>query len=237
MPSHYLILCCPLLLLPSIFPSIRVFSNESAVRIKWPKYWSFSFSISPSNVYCGLISFRVDWFDLLAVQGTLKSPKPQLESISSPWQSIGDPLGLGSSSVFPLLSSVIFCPLWLKPSLHVAPRVDRGREDAQMIYTRHDLTPQCPRSRRMATCSCQDSKPHGAPFAVWVSGCKERKLVLVTFHKVRIGRVWVSPELKLRNSRCSPQEERGPHGFHSLHPFAQDSCIGKRAPDWLAGCL
>ena len=73
MPSNHLILCHPLLLLPSIFPSIRVFSNESALRIRWPKYWSFSFSISPSNEYSGLISFRIDWFGLLAVQGTLKS--------------------------------------------------------------------------------------------------------------------------------------------------------------------
>ena len=72
MPSNHLILCCPLLLLHSIFPSIRVFSNESALRIRWPKYWSFSFSISPSNEYSGLISFRMDWLDLLAVQGTLK---------------------------------------------------------------------------------------------------------------------------------------------------------------------
>ena len=73
MPSNYLILCCPLLLLPSIFPSIRGFSNESVLYIRWPKYWSFSFSISPSNEYSGLISFRMDWLDLLAVQGTLKS--------------------------------------------------------------------------------------------------------------------------------------------------------------------
>ena len=71
MPSTHLILCCPLLVLPSIFPSIRVFSNESALCIRWPKYWSFS--ISPPNEYSGLISFRIDWFDLLAVQGTLKS--------------------------------------------------------------------------------------------------------------------------------------------------------------------
>ena len=73
MPSNHLIICCPLLLPPSIFPSIRVFSNESALPIKWPKYWSFSFSISPSNDYSGLISLRMDWLDLLAVQGTLKS--------------------------------------------------------------------------------------------------------------------------------------------------------------------
>ena len=73
MPSNHLILCHPLLLLPSIFPSIRVFSSELALHIRWPKYWSFSFSISPSNEHSGLISFRMDWLDLLAVQGTLKS--------------------------------------------------------------------------------------------------------------------------------------------------------------------
>ena len=73
MPSNHLILCCLLLLLPSIFPSIRVFSNELVLHIRWPKYWSFSFSISPSNEYSGLIFFRMDWLDLLAVQGTLNS--------------------------------------------------------------------------------------------------------------------------------------------------------------------
>ena len=72
MPSNYLLLCRPLLLLPSIFPSIRGFSNESSLHIRWPKYWSFSFNISPSNEYSGLISFRIDWLDLLVVQGTLK---------------------------------------------------------------------------------------------------------------------------------------------------------------------
>ena len=73
MPSNHLIFCRPLLLLPSVFPSIRVFSNESALRIRWPKYWSFSFNISPSSEHPGLICFRMDWVDLLAVQGTLKS--------------------------------------------------------------------------------------------------------------------------------------------------------------------
>ena len=73
MQSNHLILCHPLLLLPPIFPSIRVFSNESALHIRWPKYWSFSFNISPSNEHPGLISFRMDWLDVLAVQGTLKS--------------------------------------------------------------------------------------------------------------------------------------------------------------------
>ena len=83
MPSNHLILCRPLLLLPSIFPRIRVFSNESALCIRWPKYWSFSFSISPSNEYSGLISFSMDWLDLLAVQGTLKSLKHYSSKASS----------------------------------------------------------------------------------------------------------------------------------------------------------
>ena len=84
MPSSHLILCCPLLLLPPIPPSIRVFSNESTLHMRWSKYWSFSFSISPSNEHPGLISFRIDWLDLLAVQGTLKSsPTPQFKSINS----------------------------------------------------------------------------------------------------------------------------------------------------------
>ena len=84
MPSNHFIFCCPLLLLPSIFPSVRVFSNESAVHIRWPKYWSFSFNISPSKEHPRLISFRMDWLDLLAVQGTLKSvPTPQFKSINS----------------------------------------------------------------------------------------------------------------------------------------------------------
>ena len=73
MPANHLILCCPLLLLPSIFPSIRVFSNELILHFRWPKYWNFSFGISPSNEYSALISFRMDWLDLLAVQGMLKS--------------------------------------------------------------------------------------------------------------------------------------------------------------------
>ena len=85
MPSNHLILCHPLLLPPSIFPSIRIFSNESALHIRWPKYWTFSFNISPSNEYSGLISFRMDWFDLLAVPGTRQEspPTPQFKSINS----------------------------------------------------------------------------------------------------------------------------------------------------------
>ena len=88
MPSNHLIFCCPLLLLPSIFPSIRVFSSESVLRIRWPKHWSFSFSISHSNEYSALISFRMDWLDLPAVQGTLKSLLQHHSSkASSLWRS------------------------------------------------------------------------------------------------------------------------------------------------------
>ena len=84
MPSNHIILCCPLLFLLSIFPSITVFSNESTLHIRWPKYWSFSFNISPSSEHPGLISFRMDWLDLFAIQGTLKSsPTPQFKSINS----------------------------------------------------------------------------------------------------------------------------------------------------------
>ena len=87
MPSNHLIFCRPLLLLPSIFPSIRVFSNESALQIRWPKYWSFSFSINPSNEYLGFVSFRIDWFDLLAVprdsQESYPTPTPEFKSINS----------------------------------------------------------------------------------------------------------------------------------------------------------
>ena len=89
MPSNHLILCHALLLLPSIFPNIRVFSNESALHIRWPKYWSFSFNISPSNEHPGLISFRMDWLDLLAVQGTLKSlPQHHGSKASILWCSV-----------------------------------------------------------------------------------------------------------------------------------------------------
>ena len=88
MPSNHLILCRPLLLLPSIFPSIRVFSNESALHMRWPKYWSFSFNVSPSSEHPGLISFRVDWLDLLVVQGTLKSLlQHHISKASSLWHS------------------------------------------------------------------------------------------------------------------------------------------------------
>ena len=95
MPSSHLILCHPLLLLLSISPSIRAFSNESVLHIRWPKYWSFSFSISPSNEYSGLISFRIDWLDLLAVQGTLKR---LLQHHSSKASILGAPLFLWSNS-------------------------------------------------------------------------------------------------------------------------------------------
>ena len=85
MPSNHLIFCHPLLLPPSVFPSIRVFSNESVLHVRWPKYWSFSFGISPSNEYSGLVSFRMDWLDLLAVQGTLKSLQHHSSKTSILW--------------------------------------------------------------------------------------------------------------------------------------------------------
>ena len=102
MPSNYLIFCCPLLLLPSTFPSIRVFSNESVLHIRWPKYWSFSFSISPSNEHPGLISFRMDCLDLLAVQGILKSLQchsskasiPLHSALSHPYMTTGKTIAL-----------------------------------------------------------------------------------------------------------------------------------------------
>ena len=88
MPSNHLILCCPLIIPPSIFPSIMVFSNESVLHVRWPTYWSFSFNISPSNEYSGLISFQIDWFDLLAVQGTVKSlPQHHSSKASILWHS------------------------------------------------------------------------------------------------------------------------------------------------------
>ena len=88
MPSNHLILCCPLLLLPSVFPSIRVFFNRSALRIRWPKYWSFSISISPSNEYSSLIYFSIDWFDLLALQGSLKCLLQHNLKASNRWCSV-----------------------------------------------------------------------------------------------------------------------------------------------------
>ena len=108
MPSSHFILWYPLLLLPSIFPSIRDYSNESAVRIRWPKYWSFSFSISPSNEYSGLISLKIDWFDLLAVQGTLKSPLQHHSSKASV---------LWCSALFMVQLSQPYITIWIGHSL------------------------------------------------------------------------------------------------------------------------
>ena len=137
MPSNHLILCHFLLLLPSIFPSIRVFSNESVLHIRWPKYWSFSFSINPSNEYSGLISFRMDWFDFLAVQGTLKSLLQHHSSkasillhsaffivqLSHPYMTIGKTIALTRwtfvtkvmSLLFNMLSIIAFLPRSKRP--------------------------------------------------------------------------------------------------------------------------
>ena len=125
MPSNHLILCHPLLLLPLIFPSIRVFSNESALHIRWPKYWSFSFSISPSNKYSGLISLRTHWFDLFAVQGTLKSLLQHHSSkasvlqcsvffmvqLSHPYMTIGKTIALTIQTFVDKVMSVLFSML------------------------------------------------------------------------------------------------------------------------------
>ena len=122
MPSNHLILCCPLLLPPSIFASIRVFSSESALRIKWPKYWSFSFNISPSNENPGLISFRMDWLDLLAFQGTLKrllqhhSSKPSIlwcsaffiVQLSYPYMTTGKTIALTRQTFVGKVMSLLF---------------------------------------------------------------------------------------------------------------------------------
>ena len=124
-PSNYLILYCPLLLLTSLFPRIRAFSNESVLCIRWPKYWSFSFSISPSNEYSGLISFRIDWFDLLAVQGTLKSLIQHHSSkasilqcsaflivqLSHPYMTTGKTVALAIWTFIDKVMSLFFCML------------------------------------------------------------------------------------------------------------------------------
>ena len=127
MPSNHLILCCPLILLPSIFPSIRVFLNESALCIRWPNYWSFSFNISPSNEHPGLISFRIDWLDLLAVQGTLKSLLQHHSSkasilqcsaffivqLSHPYMITGKTIALTRWTFVDKLMSHPFCPKYI----------------------------------------------------------------------------------------------------------------------------
>ena len=123
MPSSHLILCCPLLLLSSIFPSIRVFSNESALYIRWPKYWNFSLNISPSNEHPGLISFRMDWLDLLAVQGALKSLLQHHSSkasilrckaffivqLSHPYMTTGKTIALTSQTFLDKVMSLLLC--------------------------------------------------------------------------------------------------------------------------------
>ena len=122
MLSNHLILCCPLLLLPSVFPRIRVFSNGSVLHIRWPKYWSFSFSISSSNEYSGLVSFRIDWFDLLAVEGTLKSHLQHHSSkasiiqhsaftvvqLSHPYMTTGDTVGLAMQTFVGKVMALLF---------------------------------------------------------------------------------------------------------------------------------
>ena len=156
MPSNHLILCCPFLLTPSIFPSIRVFSNESVLLIRWPKYWSFSFSISPSNEYSGLISLRMDWLDLLAVQGTLKSLLQHHGSkasilrcsaffiiqLSHPYMTTGKTIALTRwtfvgkviSMLFNMLSRFFFCFILLYNTVLVLPYIDLNPPRGYMCF-------------------------------------------------------------------------------------------------------
>ena len=136
MPSKYFILCHPLLLLPSIFPSIRVLSNESALRIMWPKYWNFSFSISPSNEYSGLICFRIDWFDPLAVQGTLKSLLQHHNSnpsaffmvqLSHPYMTTGKTIALTIRTFVSKVMSLLFNMLSRRRQWHPTPVLLLGK--------------------------------------------------------------------------------------------------------------
>ena len=138
MPSNYLILCRPLLLPPSIFPSIRVFSNESVLRIRWPKYWSFSFSVSPSNDYSGLVSFRMDWLDLLAVQRTLKS---LLQHHSSK-------------------ASILLCLAFFLVQLS-HPYITTGKTIATTAAAAAKSLQSCPTPRDPMDCSLPGSSVHG----------------------------------------------------------------------------
>ena len=143
MPSNHLILCCRLLLLPSIFPSIRVFSKESVLHSRWPKYWSFSFSISPSSEYSGLISFRMDWLDLFAVQGTLKSLLQYHSSkasilwcsaffmvqLSHPYMTTGKTVGLTRWTFVGKVMSLLFNMLSRKNRKYLFLYVSPGKEE------------------------------------------------------------------------------------------------------------
>ena len=136
MPLNHLILCCPLLLPPSIFPSIRICSIESTLHIRWPKYWSFRFNISPSNKHSGLISFRMDWLDLLAVQRTLKSPFQQHSSkasilrcsaffivqLSHPYMTAGKSIALTKWTFVSKVMSLLFNILYRKSAFHWTTR-------------------------------------------------------------------------------------------------------------------
>ena len=152
MPSNHLILCCPLLLLPSIFPNIRVLSDESALLIRWPKYWSFSFNISPSNEHPGLSSSRMDWLDLLAVQGTLKSLLQHHSSkasilqcsaffivqLSYPYMTTGKTIALTRRTFFDKVMSLLFNMLSYGlaiPLLSVYPKRMESRDSNRSLYT------------------------------------------------------------------------------------------------------
>ena len=151
MPSNHLILCRPLLLLPSMFPSIRVFSNELALHIRWPKYWSFSFNISPSNEYPGLISFRMDWLDLLAVQGTLKSLFQHhslkasilwcsaffIVQLSHPYMTTGKTIALTRRTFVDKVISLLFNMLcWIIMQWLIDPVRQNRHLETQKIFTK-----------------------------------------------------------------------------------------------------
>ena len=166
MPSNHLILCRPLLLLPSIFPSFRVFSNESDLRIKWPKYWSFSFNISPSNEHTGLISFRMNWLDLLAVQGTLKSLLQHHSSkasilqrsaffivqLSHPYMTTGKTIALTRQTFVDKVMSLLFNML-SRLVITFLPRSKRLFNFMAAITICSDLEPRKIKSATVATVS------------------------------------------------------------------------------------
>ena len=188
MPSNHLILCHPLFLLPSIFPSIRVFSNESVLHIRWPKYWSFSFSISPSNEYSGLIPFRIDCFDLLAFQGTLKS---LLQHYSSKASSLLCSASLcRDSCIWSQGSSLTFCPCWpLTPdpavasaSAHHPPTLfllPSSGFPTCALTTLH--TPSCRRQRRLFTDKAGSLFFFSKCLFLYIFGCAGSSLLRAAF--------------------------------------------------------
>ena len=202
MSSNHLILCHPLLLLPSIFPNIRVFSNESALRISWPKYWSFSFNISPSNEHPGLISFRMDWLDLLAVQGTLKSLLQHHSSkvsillcsaffigqLSHPYMTTGKTIALTRRTFFDKVMSLLFNML----SRLVITFLPRSKTRVQSLG-REDLL-----EKGMTT--------HSSILAWRIPGTKE-PYGLQSMGSQKVGHNWVTSTFTFNSSKQLMEEE------------------------------